>query len=482
MTSALWNLLFFALALGLLVVIHEGGHYLAAKFCKVKVYRFSIGFGPVIYRRTMKDGAEFALSLIPMGGYVKMKGENGDEEEEQGSAKGSAKDSPHEIETDFAHIVSSNAKDSFSDKTVGQRALIVAAGPISNIILAMVLYTIMNMVGVANIIPVVSEIEPGSIAYNAQLKDKDLIKEVDGSTIYGWGDFVTEVIADVGGQIELTVVEDMGKGAERKVVLDLSTLHVDPRQDVLESLGFAPLLGKYDEALSFVEKGSVADLAGIRVGDKVVAINGVPTPDWPDVVRAIKLNGEKTMLFEYQRDGVIHQAKITPIMKYNEQKQRYTPNVGIGIAVIKIDGLFTLTHYGPIDAVVKASQDTLRMSVMILEVAKKLISGALGTENIAGPISIAKGAGHSADIGFSAFLWFLATLSINLGVVNLLPIPVLDGGQLIYLAYEKITGRRPNERVQRVLTAIGLTILISLTMLAIFNDLAALQVKIVNLL
>lgn len=558
MTSALWNILFFIISLGVLVAIHELGHFLAARRFGVRVYRFSIGMGPVIYKRRMKSGTEFAISAIPMGGYCSMKGEGDDRDapgapvdevqpkDASASAGGGAADGAADEGGvgavsgsgagsedrsgggDFCFDPSGEGKvsrsdgseddnsvwsqemreqalalgqgqgqapggadgasggassadgsgmydeDSFAAKTVGQRAMIVAAGPVFNIVLAVVLYTAMNMLGIRYLLPVVGAVAPDTLASAAALRDNDLICSVDGTEVRGWNDVISELMTRAGSSVQMEVAGDLGRGQVRTVELDLSSVRFGPREDTFSQIGFQPSQGRVSEGLTIIKPDSPADIAGLKVGDRIVAINGQTMPNWFTVTRTIAAFEGGSMEIEVVRDGRHMSFTVVPEIVYDKNTGQQRQVVGFGVGVSHIPELVNTVQHGPVDALTNAIAETGRMSMLILEGARQMITGALSTENISGPITIARGAGVMAQIGLSNFLWFMATLSVNLGILNLLPVPVLDGGQLVFLTYEKVTGRRPNVRLQRILTAAGMAILLSLTMLAIFNDIASL--------
>lgn len=558
MTSALWNIVFFIISLGVLVAIHELGHFLAARRFGVRVYRFSIGMGPVIYKRRMKSGTEFAISAIPMGGYCSMKGEGDDRDapgapvdevqpkDASASAGGGAADGVADEggvgavsgsgagsedrsgDGDFCFDPSGEGKvsrsdgseddnsvwsqemreqalalgqgqgqapggadgasggassadgsgmydeDSFAAKTVGQRAMIVAAGPVFNIVLAVVLYTAMNMVGIRYLLPVVGAVAPDTLASAAALRDNDLICSVDGTEVRGWNDVISELMTRAGSSVQMEVAGDLGRGQVRTVELDLSSVRFGPREDTFGQIGFQPSQGRVSDGLTIIKPDSPADIAGLKVGDRIVAINGQTMPNWFTVTRTIAAFEGGSMEIEVVRDGRHMSFTVVPEIVYDKNTGQQRQVVGFGVGVSHIPELVNTVQHGPVDALTNAIAETGRMSMLILEGARQMITGALSTENISGPITIARGAGVMAQIGLSNFLWFMATLSVNLGILNLLPVPVLDGGQLVFLTYEKVTGRRPNVRLQRILTAAGMAILLSLTMLAIFNDIASL--------
>ncbi len=449
MLSGLWNLIFFALALGILISFHELGHYLAARWCGVRVLRFSLGFGPILYKRILKNGCEFALSAISLGGYVKMAGEGGGEE---------------------AAVPKSEC---FAYKSLKQRALIIAAGPAFNIVLAFVLYSLINFVGVSVLRPVVGDVIPGSRAEAAGLMLYDEIVAVDGKDVDSWNVTAMLLVERFNDQdkVELGVRSDLGTGAPRNVLISLSGLTLSPQQNPLQLIGLRPCAGKVSDRLTRVEPGSPAYNAGLETGDRIVSVNGKATPSWYRVQDAVASGGSRLNV-QVERDGVIYQSEIFPEQRCEGQHCR--PVIGVGVDIEPMAELMRIKSYGPVDAVVKAAADTGRMSLFIISSTYKLISGQISADNISGPIAIAKGAGQSASFGFIFFLSFLAAISVNLGILNLLPIPVLDGGQLLFIAYEGITGLKPSPKVQYALSLIGFALIIALSLFAVFNDLKAL--------
>ncbi len=526
MTSIIWNFVFFCIALGVLITIHEGGHYFAARLCKVKVYRFALGFGPVVYSRKLKNGTEFALCLLPLGGYVKMKGEYDDkgDSQDKGDAvsksnaldKGSVKIIERAygnestsiagakgredtsvakrdgiLETDFAHVVTHpDAKvddlettssamepegDSFSEKTVGQRAFIIAAGPLSNIILAVVLFWTAFMLGVSGTKSVVGEVVPGSIAEQAGFKEFDFIKSIDGKHLENWRDVSVALISGVGSKLNVTVGSDLGKGPERSLELDLTGVALNRNSMLYDDIGMYHCPGIVGREI-FIPDGqnSSAAQAGLKNGDSVIAIDGVETKDWYAVHRALKSASLDGVDITVLRNGEQLDFHVVPMKMTVKDKEEPVPYFGIGVEVKPIPGfeMYSNVSYGPIDAIPEAVKETWKFSGLIFTTMYKLFTGDIGADNISGPIAIAQGAGQSAESGFSYFLQFLALLSVNLGLLNLLPIPILDGGQLVFLAYEKVFGRKMGTGLQTSLLYLGLCVLIGFTFLAIFNDIA----------
>ena len=451
MLSALWNAFFFVIALGILIAVHEYGHFITARLCGIKVLRFSFGFGPVLFSHKGKDGCEYVLSAMPLGGYVKMLGENYNDEFK-------------------------DCKDSFQAQKLYKRALVISAGPIFNIILSVILYVCINMHGVSIIKPVVGDVVPNSAAYQANFMQYDLIKSINGKEVKSWSDVLLDLIPHAGtdDMLEIKVAGNLGEDENRTLKLSTSTLNVSQNESPLLSLGLRPCSGRIDNVLTVVSKDGPAFKAGIRKGDSIVEVNGIKTPTWYRVADEIALSLGGKISLAVMRDGKIYSAEVLPSMHYNERTGKSTPFIGVGVSAKDLDGLREVKQYSPFAALQKGIKDTLKMSSLVAVAAYKLASGSISADNISGPIAIAKGAGESADFGFIFFISFLAAISVNLGILNLLPIPILDGGQLLFLAYEAIMRRAPSVKVQSFLTSIGFALLLALMLFAVFNDIKGL--------
>ena len=448
MMSALWDLIFFAVALGVLVTVHEAGHFFAARACGVKVLRFSVGFGKILFQKTGRDGCEYALSLIPLGGYVKMQGENDDD----------------------------RSVGSYKSKSVGKRALIIAAGPFCNILLSFLLFTVINMAGVSVLKPVIGDVIPGSAADKSGIVSQSLITEVDGKEVRSWGEvLLTLGLSDEKGEVELTTVPFLGRGQSGEYRLQIETKKdLSNESNFLEELGLRRMFGEVSGKFSAVKPGSPANLAGIRAGDEIVLVNGKETSGWYRVYDAIRSSAGDKLSLVVKRDGQLYETTLIPEFIKVKNERKAVPVIGVMAQTKNVPELVDELKYGPADALKKAFSDTVNMSTLVIKAVSSMLSGAISAENVSGPISIAKGAGESAAAGAVAFLSFLAAISVNLGILNLLPIPVLDGGQLVFIAYEALFRRAPGQKVQRMLTAIGLGILLTLMILAVFNDIRGL--------
>ncbi|MCR5537512.1 MAG: RIP metalloprotease RseP [Succinivibrio sp.] len=450
MLSALWNLCCFALALGILITVHEAGHFYAARWCKVRVLRFSIGFGKVLFRKQGQDGCEYALSVIPLGGYVKMLGEEQSDE--------------------------ASGPDSFLSKSLKQRAFIIAAGPLMNLILAVVLYTGINLSGVTILQPVVGDVLPGSSAQQAGFMRYDLIQKVADSRVQSWQDVMLMIMPQVGSDrpVQVEVAGELGHGEVRRLQLSVQDLELGPRTDALYLIGLRRCYGRVDNQIDSVAPLSPAELAGLKPGDAIVRVGDTDTPDFFRVQDAIQNAPPGPLELIILRDGAKYSAKVVPQLHKDIKQNKSVPFIGIGAKVTGLSELRKEIRYGLVDAVKVSLQETYRMSKLVVVACSKMLTGAISAENISGPIALAKGAGQSASIGISFFISFLAAISVNLGILNLIPIPVLDGGQLLFIAYEAVTGHEPSARARYMLTSLGFSVLITLMVFAVFNDIRGL--------
>ena len=449
MVNVFGGIFYFLLALGILVSIHELGHFLAARACGVKVLRFSIGFGPILAKRTGKDGCEYAISAIPLGGYVKMEGEDATRDEK-----------------------ASLSKTAFKAQSVAKRAIIVAAGPFFNIALSVILFTIVNMSGITYSLPVVGDVIPGSKAELSGFKPFDKIESVNGKNTESWSDVMISFVENIGssGKFDIVVRSDLGKGDKRTLSMSLEDSVLMRNDSPLEKNGLRPCFGKALNVVDKVIEGSPAQRASIKSGDIILSVNGIKTDNWYRVSDTIANSSFDEMTFVVKRDSKIYQTILIPEKKLIKGTDKYRPFVGISAKVEKIEGLTKKVYYGLVDGFVKAIGDSVSMARVIIVSAGKLITGSISADNVSGPIAIAKGAQESASFGLIMFLSFLGAISVNLGILNLLPVPVLDGGHLVFLAYEAIFKKEPGPRIQMMLTSIGALLLLLLTVFALFND------------
>lgn len=460
MLGALWNLGCFAVAIGILVTVHEWGHFAAARVCRVTVERFSIGFGKVLWHFKDKKGTEYALSAIPLGGYVKMKGEGENGDREEGS---------------------------FAALTVWRRIFIVAAGPACNILLAFLLYFIVNLNGQQVLRPVVGDVLAGSVAAEAGLDAGDEIVKVNDREVSTLAEALFALVENLGSAVTVEVrpfeaeLEAQYAGyapfipeapSERTLTLNLQEMTLGEGEDLLKKLGLTMMRGLAPNIVTLVQEGSPAARAGLQEGDRIEAVNGQLTPTWYAVQKEIATAGSEVEL-TVLRAGERYRAPVYPETQC-DAKGQCRSLIGVGASLIPVSNLTFHRDFTVGEALGKAVTDTAAMSLLIARSTMMLLDGTISAANISGPISIARGAGQSAAVGLTFFISFLAAISVNLGILNLIPVPVLDGGQLLFLAYEALTGRAPSARVQTALTALGFGFLVTLSLFAIFNDLRAL--------
>ncbi|EOZ9155957.1 TPA: sigma E protease regulator RseP [Citrobacter freundii] len=446
MLSILWNLAAFIVALGVLITVHEFGHFWVARRCGVRVERFSIGFGKALWRRTDKLGTEYVIALIPLGGYVKMLDERAEP-----------------VAPELRHYA-------FNNKTVGQRAAIIAAGPIANFLFAIFAYWLVFIIGVPGVRPVVGEIAPNSIAAQAQIQPGTELKAVDGIETPDWDAVRLQLVAKIGDEHTTLSVAQFGSNQRQDKTLDLRQWAFEPdKEDPVSSLGIRPRGPQIEPVLSEVQVNSAASKAGLQAGDRIVKVNGQPLTQWMTFVTLVRDNPDKPLALDIERQGSSLSLTLTPDSKQvNGKAEGFA---GVVPKVIPLpDEYKTVRQYGPFSAVLEASDKTWQLMKLTVSMLGKLITGDVKLNNLSGPISIAQGAGMSAEFGVIYYLMFLALISVNLGIINLFPLPVLDGGHLLFLAIEKLKGGPVSERVQDFSYRIGSILLVLLMGLALFND------------
>ena len=446
MLSILWNLAAFIVALGVLITVHEFGHFWVARRCGVRVERFSIGFGKALWRRTDKLGTEYVIALIPLGGYVKMLDERAEP-----------------VAPELRHYA-------FNNKTVGQRAAIIAAGPIANFLFAIFAYWLVFIIGVPGVRPVVGEITPNSIAAQAQIQPGTELKAVDGIETPDWDAVRLQLVAKIGDEHTTLSVAQFDSNQRQDKTLDLRQWAFEPdKEDPVSSLGIRPRGPQIEPVLSEVQVNSAASKAGLQAGDRIVKVNGQPLTQWMTFVTLVRDNPDKPLALDIERQGSSLSLTLTPDSKQvNGKAEGFA---GVVPKVIPLpDEYKTVRQYGPFSAILEASDKTWQLMKLTVSMLGKLITGDVKLNNLSGPISIAQGAGMSAEFGVIYYLMFLALISVNLGIINLFPLPVLDGGHLLFLAIEKLKGGPVSERVQDFSYRIGSILLVLLMGLALFND------------
>ena len=446
MLSILWNLAAFIIALGVLITVHEFGHFWVARRCGVRVERFSIGFGKALWWRTDKSGTEYVIAMIPLGGYVKMLDERAEP-----------------VAPELRHYA-------FNNKTVGQRAAIIAAGPIANFLFAIFAYWLVFIIGVPGVRPVVGEITPNSIAAQAQIQPGTELKAVDGIETPDWDAVRLQLVSKIGDEHTTLSVAQFGSNQRQDKTLDLRHWAFEPdKEDPVSSLGMRPRGPQIEPVLSEVQVNSAASKAGLQAGDRIVKVNGQSLTQWMTFVTLVRDNPDTPLALDIERQGSSLSLTLTPDSKQvNGKAEGFA---GVVPKVIPLpDEYKTVRQYGPFSAILEASDKTWQLMKLTVSMLGKLITGDVKLNNLSGPISIAQGAGMSAEFGIIYYLMFLALISVNLGIINLFPLPVLDGGHLLFLAIEKLKGGPVSERVQDFSYRIGSILLVLLMGLALFND------------
>ncbi|MCO4799387.1 MAG: sigma E protease regulator RseP [Colwelliaceae bacterium] len=451
MIDFIWNLSSFIVALGILITVHEYGHYWVARKNKVKVQRFSIGFGKPIWRKTDKNGTEFVVALIPLGGYVKMLDERVDD------------------------VLPEDKDKTFNSKTVYQRIAIIAAGPLANFVFAIFAFYLMFLLGTPSIKPVIGEVTPQSIAAKANVPNNSEIIEISGQRIRDWQDVNLALVANIGEQTLEVKTRTQGNVSSVSHQLDISKWKFSPEKvSAIESVGLMPFRPNVHNEIVVIAKGSPAEKAGLKVGDKPFSVNGkLVNNNWKIFSEQIKHFPKQDVVIEVERFGKIEKVSAVP-----DSIERNGKTIGYLGLSSKSDPYpkeyqFELS-YGPIDAISESLDKTWQLVTLSFNMIGKLITGDVSVKNLSGPIAIAQGAGDHAGYGFVYFLGFLALISINLGIINILPVPVLDGGHLVYYLIELFTGRPVPEKIQEIGFKFGTLALLGLMSIALFNDLSRL--------
>ena len=447
MLSFIWSLAAFIVALGVLITVHEFGHFWVARRCGIKVERFSVGFGKAIWRRRDRLGTEYVIALIPLGGYVKMLDER-----------------VESVPPELRH-------QSFNNKTVMQRAAVIAAGPVANFLFAIFAYWLVFLHGVPGVRPVTGEIVSGSVAAQAQISPGMELKAVDGIETPDWDAVRMALIGKIGDAGVTLSLAPFGSSQRVEKQVDLRNWHFEPdKQDPVVSLGIEPRGPEIETVLAQVQANSPASAAGLQAGDRIVKVDGRPLADWRQFVNLVRDRPNQAIALDVERQSEVVSLTLTPAVKGTEGFAGVVPRV-----LPLPDEYKTVRQYGPFAAIGEAGEKTWQLMKLTVGMLGKLVTGDVKLNNLSGPISIAQGAGMSAEYGIIYYLMFLALISVNLGIINLFPLPVLDGGHLLFLAIEKIKGKPVSERVQDFSYRIGSILLVLLMGLALFNDFSRLR-------
>ncbi len=443
----------FAIALGLLIFFHELGHYLVARWCGVKVLRFSIGFGKPLLKWTAgKDKTEWVLAAFPLGGYVRML------DEREGD------------------VLPADRVRAFNTQSVWRRYAIVAAGPLANFLLAIVVYWALFSIGTEELQPRMALTEPaGTIAAQAGVRDGDLVVAVGDKTLQSWDELRWALLKHAldGRTVDLRV--RTAEGVETFRRLDFGNVRIDDgRNDVIEQMGLRPWRPNIPPTVGAIMTGSAAERAGLVIGDRVQSADGQAIESWHSLVTLVRDRPEQPVELQVIRAGASIDIAIIPEAVV-EDGQRFG-RIGVSVAEVpEIRNLmFATVSYGPIESLARAAGKTWDTSVLTLRMIGRMITGDVSWKNLSGPVTIADYAGQTAKLGWTYYLGFVALISISLGVLNLLPIPVLDGGHLLYYTIEIVKGSPLSDRVMLFGQQVGLVLLVMLMAFAFFNDIARL--------
>lgn len=447
MTTVLWNFAAFVVALGILVAVHEYGHFWVARRCGVKVHKFSIGFGKSIWKKIGKDGTEYSVSAIPLGGYVSMLDGRVEEVPEQDKHR------------------------AFDRKSLWQRSAIVAAGPMANFLFAIFAYWLVFLIGIPAVKPVIGEVTPNSIVAQAGLSSGMELKSIDGVKTADWESVNMRLIAKIGNdRMTMTVTPPNELGNEQTVTLDLNGWNFDPEtESAMSTLGFRPFTPEIYLTLAHVQDDGAGAAAGLQAGDTILSVNGNSVSEWQDFATIIRDNPDRALALEVDRNGITQALTLTPEVRDTQSGAMGFAGIAPEMAQWPEEYRLDLS-FGPVEAVGKAVEKTKQVIALTLTMLKKLVVGDVGLNNLSGPISIAKGAGATADFGVAYFLGFLALISINLGIINLMPLPILDGGHLLFFAIEAVIRRPVPEKVQEIGYRVGGAVVFALMSIAILND------------
>ncbi|MFA5959921.1 MAG: RIP metalloprotease RseP [Tatlockia sp.] len=444
------TLLYFILALFVLITVHEFGHFIVARALGVKVLRFSLGFGKVLARWHDKRGTEYAFSLFPLGGYVKMLDE-----------------SEGEVLAHERHLA-------FNNKPLLARVAVIVAGPLFNFLFAFLALWLVLLIGIKSLIPVIDEVKPGSIAAIAGLMPQQEIIALDGQPVGSWRDFQFAIMPLVGSERTVSLTVSSDSGAKQTVYLPLSQWQLDAKKpDLLASLGITPFLPKIPPQIGEVLAGSPAEKAGLKANDWVRSMNGVPLSDWRRLVDYVRLHPDTEVSLTISQEGKEKTIRVQTGSQWVDGKNQGF--VGLRSQAFEWQGQgLRVQRQGVFEALHTALVQTLDLTGATFSLIGRLVTGKLALESISGPVGIAQGAGESGRNGLTYYLSFLALVSISLGVLNLLPVPMLDGGHLLFCLIELIRRRPLSDGIKTVGVYFGLLLLAGLMVLALSNDIARL--------
>ena len=445
MLDTLIALIAFIVSIGILVTIHEFGHFWVAKKLGIKVLRFSIGFGKVL-KSWQWGETKYTICALPLGGFVKMLDENEGKVSQQEKHR------------------------AFNCQNVYKRIAVVIAGPAANFILAIILYSIIFMLGTQGIKPLIGTVQDNTIAQHSGLQAGDQLLSINNKEIVSVTEFYN-IFLPASNEPTLALKVLSNTGNLKTLVLNLKgDFLANPQQGIEQYLGFKFALPTFEPIIDKVIPNKPAYLAGIQSGDRIIKANNKTIKTWQEFVAIIKQNANQAIELQIMRNNKIKNLLLTPI------KQNGVAKAGVSLQVPEnyLDEWQVITTKAPFDAFLAANIKVYQLSMLNLTIIKKMILGQTSVKQISGPISIANYAGKTAQISLSAFLSFLALVSIGLGLINLLPIPLLDGGHLLFYLIEILKGSPLSQTVQQLLIKLGLLVILSLTFIAVYNDLSRL--------
>ncbi|MDX1496664.1 MAG: RIP metalloprotease RseP [Salinisphaeraceae bacterium] len=440
----LQTILAFVVAIGLLVAVHEYGHFWTARKLGVRVLRFSIGFGPKLWGRTHK-GTEYWIAAIPLGGYVKML----DERE--------------------AEVAPEDRAQAFNTQPVWKRILIVAAGPGVNFLLAILLYWLVLVMGTEGMRPLLAEPPAGSLAAEAGIAGGEEVLAINGNDISTWQRLRIELLKESLQTEGLSVVVRDDAGYRKTFNIDLSEVGNDP-EELFGRLGLNPFRPKVPAKLGEIVSGEAAERAGLQPGDEIIGFNDQPVEDWGEFVSLVADRPNETVALTYKRNGLTQQLNLRLGSVEHNGQVRGRLGAGVDVDPQIWQDLRAEYRLTPWAAVPEAMQRTWDLSWLTLRMLGEMLVGEVSWRNVSGPLQIANYAGQSASIGLDVYLGFLALVSVSLGVLNLLPVPVLDGGHLLYYVIELVRGRPLSDETQAMGMRIGMAMLLLLMVVAMYND------------
>lgn len=454
--SIVWSILGFALLIGVLVTIHEWGHYAVARLFNVKVLQFSVGFGKPLYK-LQRGETEYRLGMIPLGGYVKFLDERVEPVAENEKAR------------------------AFNQQSVYKRFAIVLAGPMINLLFAWLLFALISMIGTQTLKPIFDhpvDRSPLAQAFEGITDNQQAwwLQQVNGQTVTGWHQVqqaVLQALVHDQSHIELGLAEfDYEQTSLVRLNLALDQLDINNvKTSWLSELGFKPKMPAIAPILGQLSPGAAAELAGLQSGDRVLTMNGESILDWQTLVLWVRAHPNQQVRVSFERDQATYYADLTLGSATEQGEQIGRLGASVAPQAVMDERYYQTQRYGLFGAVAQGWQQSVNLIHMTLAMFKKMLFGEVGLAHLSGPLSIADFSGQALQTGLISFLGLMALLSLSLGILNLLPIPMLDGGHLMFYLFEMVRGKPVNEKVEEVGYRIGLMLIIGLTLLAFTNDL-----------